>query len=222
MMSTSIGIGNAQKRIVQLTNYEDGLWDILLGLVMLLLSIYPITRELLGPELNLVLFLVALAILVAGQYAARRYISTPRLGYAKYRRTPAIKLIVAVTAGLVLLTLGVVIATLLSPGWIPQSPSSSSASWISDLTVEIAVMFAMVGLFSLLGYIFGVTRLFVYGWLLGGAFVLSAALSIYQGWTFNLPLAIASGIIIVVGIVLLMRFIRKYPVAIEENDDGQS
>ena len=221
-MSTSIGIGNAQKRIVQLTNYEDGLWDILLGLVMLLLSIYPITRELLGPELNLVLFLVALAILVAGQYAARRYISTPRLGYAKQRRTPTTKLLVVLMAGLVLLTLGFVIATLLSPGWIPQSPSSSSASWISDLTVEIVVMFALVGLFSLLGYIFGVTRLFVYGWLLGVAFVLSAALSMYQGWTFNMPLAIASGIIIVTGIVLLVRFIRKYPVPLEENDDGQS
>ena len=221
-MSTSIGIGNAHKRIVQLTNYEDGLWDILLGLVMIMLSIYPITRELLGPELNLVLFLVALALLVVGQSAARRYISTPRLGYAKQRRTPKTKLLVVLTAGLVLLTLGFVIATLLSPGWIPQLSSSSSTSWISDLAVDIAVMFAIVGLFSLLGYLFGVTRLFVYGWLLGAAFVLSAALSIYQGWTLNMPLAIASGIIIGTGIVLLVRFIRKYPILMEGNDDEQS
>ncbi len=83
-------------------------------------------------------------------------------------------------------------------------------------------MFTIVGLFSLLGYLFGVTRLFVYGWLLGAAFVLSAALSIYQGWTFNLPLAIASGIIIGVGIVLFVRFMRKYPILMEGNDDGQS
>lgn len=221
-MSTSIGIGNAHKRIVQLTNYEDGLWDILLGLVMLLLSIYPITRELLGPELNLVLFLVALALLVVGQSAARRYISTPRLGYAKQRRTPKTKLLVVLTAGLVLLTLGFVIATLLSPGWIPQISSSSSTSWISDLAVDIAVMFALIGLFGLLGYLFGVVRLFVYGWLLGGAYVLSGALSIYQGWTFNMPLAIASGIVIGTGTVLLMRFMHKYPVPIEGNDDGQS
>jgi len=221
-MSTSIGIGNAQKRIVQLTNYEDGLWDILLGLVMLLLSIYPITRELLGPELNLVLFLVALAILVIGLSAARRYISTPRLGYAKQRRTPTTKLLVALTTGLVLLTLGCVIATLLSPGWIPQISSSSTASWISDLAVEIAVMFAMVGLFSLLGYLFGVTRLFVYGWLLGGAYLLSVALTMGQDVSFNLPLAIASGIIIGTGIVLLVRFIRKYPILMEGNDDEQS
>jgi hypothetical protein len=221
-MSTSIGIGNAQKRIVQLTNYEDGLWDILLGLVMLLLSIYPITRELLGPELNLVLFLVALAILVIGLSAARRYISTPRLGYAKQRRTPTTKLLVALMAGLVLLTLGCVIATLLSPGWIPQISSSSTASWISDLAVEIAVMFAMVGLFSLLGYLFGVTRLFVYGWLLGGAYLLSVALTRGQDVSFNLPLAIASGIIIGTGIVLLVRFIRKYPILMEGNDDEQS
>lgn len=221
-MSTSIGIGNAQKRIIQLTNYEDGLWDIFLGLVMLLLSIYPITRELLGPELNLVLFLVALALLVAGQSAARRHISTPRLGYAKQRRTPATKIVVALTAGLVLLTLGCVIATLLSPGWLPQVSSSSSASWISDLAVEIVVMFAMVGLFSLLGYLFGVTRLFVYGWLLGGAYLLSVALTRNQDLSFNLPLAIVSVIIIGTGIVLLVRFMRKYPIPMEGNDDGQS
>lgn len=221
-MSTSIGIGKAQQRIIKLTNYEDGLWDMLLGLIMLMLSIYPITRELLGPELNLVVFLIALAVLVAGQSVARRIISTPRLGYAKQRRTPAIKLGVAVTLGLVLLTLGCVIATLVSPGWIPQISSPSSASWISNLTVEILAMFAMVGLFSLLGYLFGVARLFVYGWLLGGAYVLSVALTRYQGMTFNMPLAIASGIIIGVGIVLFVRFMRKYPVPVEENNDGQS
>ncbi len=221
-MSTSIGIGKARKRIVQLTNYEDGLWDILLGLVMLLLSIYPITREQLGPELNLVLFLVVLALLVAGQSAARRYISTPRLGYAKQRRTPKTKLLVALTTGLVLLTLGCIVATLLSPGRIPQISLSPSTSWISDLAVEIAVMFAMVGLFSLLGYLFGVTRLYVYGWLLGGAYLLSVALTRFEDLSFNLPLAIASGVIIGTGSVLLERFMRKYPIPMEENDDGQS
>jgi len=56
----------AQRRTVRLVNYEDGLWDILLGLIFLALSLYPITRRLLGPELNLGLFLVVLALLVAG------------------------------------------------------------------------------------------------------------------------------------------------------------
>ena len=221
-MSASLGIGKAQQRIIQLTNYEDGLWDILLGLIMLLLSIYPITRELLGPELNLVLFLVALTLLVIGQSVTRRSISTPRLGYAKQRRTPGVKLAVVVTLGLVLLTFVSVIVTLVSPDGITETSSPSSSSWISNFTVEIVAMFAMVGLFSLLGYLFKVTRLFIYGWLLGGAYLLSVVLTRYQGLSFNVPLAIASGLIIGVGIILLIRFIHNYPIPVEENYDELS
>ncbi len=50
-----------QKRTVRLLSYEDGLWDLLLGTVFLLLAIYPITRARLGPAWNLALFVGLLA-----------------------------------------------------------------------------------------------------------------------------------------------------------------
>jgi hypothetical protein len=36
------------------------------------------------------------------------------------------------------------------------------------------------------------------------------------GWTFNIPIAIAAGIILLTGFVLLLRFLRKYPIRTQE------
>ena len=54
-MNETPSLSYAQKRTVRLLSYEDGLWDLLLGVVFLLLAIYPITRAVLGPAWNLVL-----------------------------------------------------------------------------------------------------------------------------------------------------------------------
>jgi hypothetical protein len=67
-------------------------------------------------------------------------------------------------------------------------------------------------LFSALGYLFNVPRLYLYGWLLGGANLL--AVIMYRGTPegFNLPLGIAAGVILLIGAALLVRMLRRYPV----------
>ena len=59
-MSDITDFNRIQRRVIQMTSFEDGLWDLLLGTIFMLLAVYPITRELLGPVWNLVLFLVLL------------------------------------------------------------------------------------------------------------------------------------------------------------------
>jgi len=78
--------------------------------------------------------------------------------------------------------------------------------------VEILALLVQVGLFSAIGYVFGVPRLFLYGWLLGGSYLVSVIL--YRGGpeVFNLPLGIASGVILLIGAFLLVRMLRRYPV----------
>jgi hypothetical protein len=215
-MSDQINLRDVQKRTIQLMNYEDGLWDLLMGAVFLMLSIYPVTREKLGPELNLGLFLGVLFILVVGQLVARHFISTPRLGYVKARRTPALKTALVVNVILVLATLALVIITLVNPGWIPELQFGSLPQWVNDMSVDIVVMLAFIGLFSLLGYLFGVKRLYLYGWLIGGGNLASTAMMLYGDAVFNLPLVIVSGIMIAIGVGLLLRFIRTYPIPVEE------
>jgi hypothetical protein len=211
-MNETPSLSEMQKRTVRLLSYEDGLWDLLLGAVFLLLAIYPITRARLGPTWNLVFFVGLLLLVTAIFSGLRRRISTPRLGYVSARYTPAKKLILAFTMALVALTAGLVILTLVNPAWLGGPAPAVALSNVWSYQVEILVLLALIVLFSAMGYRFGVPRLYLYGWLLGGANLASVIL--YRGSPegFNWPLAGAAGIILLIGATLLARMLRKYPV----------
>jgi len=215
-MSQQITLGEVRRRTLRLMNFEDGLWDILLGSVFLMLSIYPVTRSLLGLALNLLLFVAVLAILIAGQLYARRVFSAPRIGVLKSRRTPARTVTLAISAVLVIATVGLVIATLLFPQAISEPRWGALPRWVSDMGVDIIVMLVLIGFFSFMAYVFGIPRLYLYGWLVGVGNLASTALHLYAGYTFNLPLAIAAGVIVLVGVALFIRFLHKYPIPTEE------
>ena len=215
-MSKLPNLQDVQKRTVRLSTFEDGLWDLLLGSMFMLLALYPITRELLGPEWNLALFLFVLAILVIGQLVVRHFISEPRMGYVRPRRTPKMRLLLVVTVIFVLLTLGLVLLTLLGPVEVSEVSEPTTPSLVRGYLVEWIVVLVTGGIFSAMGYMFGVTRLYFYGWMLGLANLASVYMSHTAGWTFHAPAAIAAGIILVIGFTHLLRFLRNYPVRTQE------
>ena len=204
-----------QRRIAQLTSFEDGFWDLLLGIIILLLSIYPVTRELLGPEWNLVVFLILLAMLVMGQLVLRYFVSGSRIGHVVPRRSAKRLLVLILTIGAVLITFGLLMLTFLSPGAESTSSLPVETSAGRGYMVELITLFIMGGLFSVMGYLYRVTRLYFYGWMLGLAYLASVYMVHNAGWTFLIPLAIGAGIILLIGFVLLIRFLRKYPVRVE-------
>jgi hypothetical protein len=215
-MSELPSLQDVQKRTMQLTTFEDGFWDLLLGSIFMFLAIYPITRELLGPEWNLLLFLFLLALMVVGQLLLKRFISGPRIGYVRPRRTPKMRMLLVVTVVFVLLTFGLVLLTLLGPESSSTGGEPTTPSLVRSYLVEWIVVLVMGGIFSAMGYIFGVARLYFYGWMLGLANLASVYMSHTVGWTFQVPGAIAAGIILVIGVTLLLRFLRNYPVRPQE------
>ena len=217
-MSQPPTLRDAQKRTWQLMNFEDGFWDLLLGLTFMMLALYPVTRARFGPVPNFALFLGVMALVVVVHLLLRRRVSAPRVGYVKPRRSRALKLIVTITILLVALTVGLVILTLLGPGSVqdqstgPDSVAGVSPGGTRSYTVEIVVMLALIGLFSVMGYLFGVLRLYLYGWLLGAGNLLSVVANQGAPERFNMPLAVAAAVILLSGTGLLIRFLRKYPV----------
>jgi hypothetical protein len=216
-MSKSTDLRQVQQRTNQLMSFEDGLWDLLLGSIFMFLAIYPVTRELLGPVWNLILFLIVLALLVVGQLLLRHFVSGPRIGYAQPRRSPKLRLLLIFTILMVLITFGLVLVTLLSPESVPSASAINETSPGRSYLVELIVLLVMGGLFSALGYLYGVTRMYFYGWMLGLANLASVYMVHNAGWTVLIPLAMAAGIILLIGLVLLVRFLRKYPLRVDVN-----
>jgi hypothetical protein len=209
-MSSQMDLKDVEKRVIRMINFEDGLWDLLLGLIFMALAVYPVTRRLLGPEWNLVLFLAIMAVTVVGQQWARRRVAGPRMGRVRPRRTPKLRMVLIVVILLVVATLGMVILTLASPGWLP--PLAFGPGWLRSYAVDIGAMVLVVGVFSLMAYQFSVARMVLYGFLIGGGNLASVVLERTAGLRFNLPLALAAVVILLIGIARLIRFLRAYPV----------
>jgi len=204
-----------RQKTVQLINFKDGLWDMLLGSIFMYLAFYSVLREAVGPAWNLAVFLAVVALLVTAQLVLRRIVSAPRIGTVKPRHSPGAKWLVAFTALLVLLTLALVVVTVVRGGAESTGDVQAPVSTDRGYLVEIVVLAVMGLLFTALGYLFGVARLYTYGWLLGSANLLSVYLSHNAGWVVQVPDIVASAIIILVGAVLLIRFLSSYPVPAE-------
>jgi hypothetical protein len=211
-MSDLPSIQDVQRRTRRLMTYEDGSWDLLLGMIFVLLAVYPITRARLGPGWNLVLFIGLLFAASGIQIFLKWKFALPRLGYAKGLPSRKLKAVFVATIVCVILTFGLVVLTLRDSSWLGALVPGSGPIWFRRFMVDILVVLVMVGIFSTLGYIFGVTRLYLYGWLLGIG-NLTAAI-IYDGAPegFNVPLGLAAGTILAIGATLLVRFVRNYPV----------
>jgi len=120
------------------------------------------------------------------------------------------RLLLIVTVVMFLLTLGLVLLTLFSPGLLSSGSEPSTPTLARSYGVEWIVVFIMGAIFSVMGYRFGVARLFFYGWMLGLAYLASVYMVHTAAWTFHFPAAIAAGIILVIGFTLLLRLTIRF------------
>lgn len=215
-MSQPYNLSQIQRRTFRMISFEDGLFDLLLGITFMFLAIYPVTRELLGPIWNFVLFLSLLALAIVAQLLVRHLVSEPRIGYVRLRKTLTLRVLLIITVVMVVITFGLVLLTLLSPGLEPTSSVPAEAPGERSYMVEFITLLFMGGLFSAMGYLFGVRRLYFYGWMVGLAYLASVYMEHNAGWILLIPMAFAAGVILVTGLVLFLRFLRKYPLPAEE------
>ncbi|MBU7019023.1 MAG: hypothetical protein HXS44_16050 [Theionarchaea archaeon] len=176
--------------------FEDGLWDIFLGIFMAGMGIRSLTD-------NVVFTLLAMAgipILFLGKKA----ITLPRIGYVKFSQTRKDKqmkvmwiLIVSVIATLLLLSLIV----------SRQSPS---------VLIATLMGISFAGVLCVIAYYMDFRRLYLYGILFGITVWLTEVFGSPAG-----PLAstISGGIALSIGLIQFIRFLHKYPNLEESTDD---
>lgn len=177
--------------------FHDGLTDVYGGFMLLALGLAMLTGQ-----------MSWLALMVVGVAAlwARKRITYPRMGYVKFSperraRTKRSRLIAFVGLGATLL-LGLALFALLSLDSLPQGLEA----WLAHyFLVAFAVMLGVV--LALAAYLLGVARFYAYAVLVFAAFAAGQWLDTSVG----LPVTIAAGLILLCGLVLLVRFLRRYP-----------
>lgn len=190
-----------------LSYHQDGLIDLIIGSIVLCIAISEATD-------SSIWNLIALLLIFAYMPLKRR-ITFPRLGYVKFnvKRGGVNMRIAGVVA------IGVLVISLVSIMVLMLSGKSSSSPLILAMRQSPLILYAFLGFigFGLAGLVLRLPRLFLYA-------LLSLAMMI-SGHLLNLPLwfpfLLLGCTILAIGTVLLIGFLRRYPIAEEDKNGPQ-
>jgi len=212
-MNEKINLKEIEKKTYRFT-FQDGIYDIMFGVLLVSFALAPIIREIIG--LGYILFLAIPAPLIFT--LAKKYITTPRIGIVKFglKRQATYKKLVIISIILVSITFVLLIMTITNI--FPGTFGSMLDGYAVPLVIGISTIIGM-GVFA---YIKDFPHLWVYGLIIGLGIIVAEILYKTVGSpldsiiTFGIP-----GILVLFyGVVVLFRFLRKYPLPKEEIING--
>jgi len=207
-MSTPISLKEAERRAFQLT-FNDGLWDIFLGCFFLIFAIGPFLSPSLGDFWGSVIFLPFWGLVYLVIWLVRKHLVAPRLGSVEYGNARKIRLKKFSTVMLVLNIVAIIlgIAAFIGFGHVPET--------LYPILLGVILLLG----FSLAAGFLDFTRLYFYGLLTGLAPLVGEWLFVNgKASHHGNPIAFgtASGIMILVGLVVLVRLLNSTPIPTEE------
>jgi len=180
--------------------HQDGVIDVTIAVIVLLFAII-----MLGDMPWLGGIGGVSGILAVSLYAAfKKFVTVPRLGYVKFPQQRAQRMTgIALALGTLSALMGVVVFF--------QTRSQGTPDWLMLLidNYMLTIGIAVAGLFLLGGYAFKTNRLYAYALLTLAMFTIGHFLS----FPLYYYLAALGTIIMTIGIVLMIRFVQKYPKA---------
>lgn len=198
----------AEQRVFK-SAIEDGLWDVLIGLVTLQFAIAPFLSRSLGDFWSSAVFLPFYALAFTAVWLIRRHIVRPRMGTVKFGKWRRKKLLRFNLVMLIAFTVTMILGILSFVGF------DSSAGWVHPVRFSFAVLLIS----GIAGYFLGFTRLYVYGVMMALSLLVGEWLWAHKGVPHHgLPVTfgITSGVIIIVGVVKFSHLMRREPGAVQE------
>jgi hypothetical protein len=189
------------------SQFRDGLIDIEMGLLIgavWLFGFFDPAREVVLGPLNIVYFVAVASIPILGKY----WITRPRLG--TFKPGPARRSKIR-TAGIALGAMIILQAIIILLPFVGGTPISMPRLFF---TLTAALCFSVPTLF--LFWFMNFTRGYILAILLGGA--ISAGVYLESG----LPFLVAGALMVAMGLVALLTFLRDYPLPRERNDVSAS
>jgi hypothetical protein len=209
-MSDLLDLKNIEQKAFRAT-HQDGLWDIYIGGVVLSMSVlaYSTASEA-KPLLRFSLYLVGMAVFYIIFWGGKKYITAPRLGQVKFgpRRQKRKLIMASVLGGIVLLQVLLLVGTILlwrNPDWATRLGFHPSNRDLERMVVAIAGALFVGPSMLLISYFNDFLR--------GYYIAVIMSLAVFSLIWFGQPiyLIIAGLVIIIPGLVLFIRFLRKHP-----------
>jgi hypothetical protein len=211
-MPSNLNLKEIENKAFKSTN-QDGLIDILIGSILSMFAIAPLLTDLgLGDFWSSFIFLPVYLICFLLFRIAKMKITVPRIGLMQIGDRRKIKLMKLIFFFSILLLLGIVAGLFFWAYW-----QKELVRWIAP-AVLITLMLSS---FSVAGYLLSISRLFIYGIKIAllvpiGEILFWRGIVTHHG--YPLVFGISCSTMITTGIVLLIRFVRKYP---KETADGK-
>jgi hypothetical protein len=184
--------------------HQDGLLDIFVGIYVLLFGIGISLMTMSDFSMWFIIPAIFPAIMIPIWISAKKRITMPRIGYVNFG-VRGVNKMMAIFIGLMVAGLGVFmvfgLATSMGEGW---------ALTLRDFFISNSMLIIGIGgvaVSSLFAYTMGLKRLYGYGLLIFVLFFTGHLVTI----PFEYFLLTIGFVIIISGFVLLLQFIRKYP-----------
>lgn len=214
---TTFNLKEIEKKAFRST-FQDGFWDIFLGLTLLAGAVAAFLANSGVSEGRIMIIFVALQALVLLVFiAGKKRITVPRMGFVKFgpkRKRKIwksrITLVASVLAGLLVFLAALAIKYY--PAGQPKLLLLFPAAWVANSII----------VFSLLAYYLDCTRLYAYGVLFALPVPVDMLVNELLGVKLiTIALAVSATIMLLVGTVLLTRFLRDYPLAVKDESNGK-
>ena len=186
--------------------HNDGLGDIFLGCVILMFALAPfLSRTGLGDFWSSAVFIPFLVLIYVLLVMLRKKVIIPRIGLVNFGRARRKRLIAFNIVLFIILLISLILG-------IVSLGSTISRAWIHNFRFIAVVLIC----FGFAGYFLRFLRLYIYGLLVALSIPIGEWLYSHIGIAhhgYPVTFGITSGIMIVTGILLSRRILRKNPVS---------
>ena len=207
-MNAQLDLKDTEKASFKLAAFSDGIADICLGLVMITLGVYPSIRELLGVNWSALFYLASMGLILFGLIRIKKHLAHSRIGIVDFGKRANKRLLAFGLISAVLLDLTALTWYFSTKGYIFPTTASRWSALLGTYGSDILIAAMVLLVFSGMAYALGLTRFYFYGLILGASFPIQSLLQVYKGFS----VLVAGGLIVAVGIVLLTRFLKDFPI----------
>jgi hypothetical protein len=208
MMSEKLNLKELERKAWR-SFFDDGLWDIYLGLLLASMGISGLLdRSGTGEDLGMTIYIGLLIVIMLAFWAGKRFVTVPRIGQVKFGRERKVRRIKTALVLFASVVFGLVVMLLTSAARRGVSPE---VPWESVMPALWAVNMLVV--FGAMGYFLDFERLYFIGLMYAITVPLNEVLITLAEFRIGPYLFFGFGfLIVIVGVYILLRFLRNYPV----------